>query len=167
MPHGPPGRAQSLRAVMAHYPTGVTILGSHADRGDQGMTANSFTCVSLDPPLVAVCIAHGSRTGDAIKSSGGFAITLLAHHQHEVARRFARADHDHFDGVDRRRTPLGHPYLPEGIGFMECVVREQIDAGDHSIFIGQVTESALTGGEPLVFFRSALGSFPESRDTWT
>jgi flavin reductase (DIM6/NTAB) family NADH-FMN oxidoreductase RutF len=167
MSHATPGRAQALRAVMGHYPTGVTILGCHADGADQGMTANSFTCVSLEPPLVAVCTTHGSRTGGAIDVSGGFAITLLAHHQHDLARRFARVDDDHFAGVEPARSPLGHPYLPDGIGFIECVVRERIEAGDHWIFIGQVTESVLTGGEPLVFFRSRLGSLPESQGTWT
>jgi flavin reductase (DIM6/NTAB) family NADH-FMN oxidoreductase RutF len=159
--------SQALRAVMGHFPTGVTIVGAHADGEDQGMTANSLTCVSLDPPLVAVCTAHGSRTGDAIESSGSFAITFLAHHQHEVARQFARVEDDHFAGVETARTPLGHPYLPEGIGFIECVVHDRVDAGDHSIFIGLVTETTLSGGQPLVFFRSRLGSIPHDSDGWT
>jgi 3-hydroxy-9,10-secoandrosta-1,3,5(10)-triene-9,17-dione monooxygenase reductase component len=156
--------AQALRAMMGHFPTGVTIVGSHFGGRDEGMTANSLTCVSLDPPLVAVCAARGSRTDQAIESSGGFAVTFLAHHQKELARKFARVAADHFHGVATGRTSLGHPHLPEGIGFMECVVRDAIEAGDHTVFIAHVTESALAGGEPLVFFRSRLGSLPESRD---
>jgi flavin reductase (DIM6/NTAB) family NADH-FMN oxidoreductase RutF len=156
-----------LRALMGYFPTGVTILGSHADGRDQGMTANSLTSVSLDPPLVAVCVSHGSRTAKAIDSSGGFAVTFLARDQEELARRFARNDDDHFSGVATARTRLGHPYLPQGIGFIECTVRERVAAGDHTVVIGHVVESTLSGGEPLVFFRSKLCCLSQGADTGT
>jgi flavin reductase (DIM6/NTAB) family NADH-FMN oxidoreductase RutF len=151
----------ALRNLMAHFPTGVTIVGAHCESGDQGMTANSVTCVSLDPPIVAVCTAHGTRTERAIDSSGGFAVTFLAQHQGALARRFARRDHDHFVGIRVSRTSLGHPHLPGGIGFVQCVVLSRIDAGDHAIFVARVTDAVVRGGEPLVFFRSQFGALPQ------
>jgi flavin reductase (DIM6/NTAB) family NADH-FMN oxidoreductase RutF len=165
-----PARAaagQDLRAVMAHFPTGVTVIGSHADGKDQGMTANSVTCVSLNPPLIAVCTSHGSRTVEAIDASGGFSVTFLASDQEDLARQFSRNHDDHFKGMTIGRTTLGHPYLPNGIGFLECVVRQQVEAGDHSIVIGEVKESVLSGGDPLVFFRSKLGNLSRAPEAWT
>jgi len=158
---------QELRTVMAHFPTGVTIIGSHAHGKDQGMTANSVTCVSLDPPLVAVCTSHGSRTIEAIDASGGFAVTFLASDQEDLALQFSRSHHDHFKGMTTGRTTLGHPYFPNGVGYLGCVVHQQVEAGDHSIVIGAVTESVLRGGDPLVFFRSKLGNLSQAPDAWT
>ena len=157
----PAADGRALRNLMAHFPTGVTIVGSHFDGTDQGMTANSLTCVSLDPPIVAVCTAHGTRTEHAIDSSGGFAVTFLAQHQAGLARTFARSEQDRFVGVPVSRTSLGHPHLPGGIGFVQCVVLQRIDAGDHAIFIARVTDAVVRGGEPLVFFRSQFGAFPQ------
>lgn len=157
----PAADGRALRNLMAHFPTGVTIVGTHFEGTDQGMTANSLTCVSLDPPIVAVCTAHGSRTGRAITCSGGFAVTFLAQHQATLARRFARSEDDRFVGIPVSRTSLGHPHLPGGIGFVQCVVLEQIDAGDHAIFIARVTDAVVRGGEPLMFFRSQFGALPQ------
>ena len=127
------------------------------------MTANSLTSVSLNPPTVALCTMHGARTLQAIEASGGFAVTFLAQHQDKLARRFARAGDDHFAGIRVSRTTLGHPHLPGGLGFIQGVVADRLDAGDHSILIAFVTEAVVKGGEPLVFFRGQFGAFPQEQ----
>jgi flavin reductase (DIM6/NTAB) family NADH-FMN oxidoreductase RutF len=158
--------AAVLRSLMGHFPTGVTIVASHHDGVDQGMTANSLTSISLEPPLIAISMRHGSRTAGAIASSRGFAITLLAHDQDELAKQFARSEGGHFEGVAVERTQRGHPYLPEGIGFLECTIWQDFDAGDHRVIIGQVTEATLVGGWPLLFFKSKIGSLPQDHHPW-
>jgi flavin reductase (DIM6/NTAB) family NADH-FMN oxidoreductase RutF len=154
----------ALRAMMAHFPTGVTIVGARGRDGDQGMTANSVTCVSLDPPLVSVCLTRDSRTEQAVSQSEGFALTFLSKQQAELASHFARPNEDHFHDVAARRTAHGHPYFPDGLGFLECATVYQIDAGDHRVIIGLVTESGLSGGDPLVFFRSRFSAIAASGD---
>jgi flavin reductase (DIM6/NTAB) family NADH-FMN oxidoreductase RutF len=155
----------ALRAIMGQFPTGVTVVGVRGEERDQGMTANSLTCVSLEPPLVAICLSHGSRTERAISDSGSFALTFLSEDQSALASHFARNHQDHFDTVTVARTERGHPYLPNGVGFMECVVAQQVDAGDHRVILGLVTESVMTGAEPLVFFRSQFSTVVEGGAT--
>lgn len=154
----------ALRAMMAHFPTGVTIVSARGRDGDHGMTANSVTCVSLDPPLVAVCLTRDSRTEQAVSQSGGFAMTFLSQQQAGLAARFARPHQDHFRDVMVGRTANGHPHFPGGLGFIECVTAHQIDAGDHRVVIGLVTDFGLNGGDPLVFFRSRFGSIAPDAD---
>jgi flavin reductase (DIM6/NTAB) family NADH-FMN oxidoreductase RutF len=155
-----------LRTIMSHFPTGVTIVTAHADGVDQGMTANSVASVSLAPPLIAVCTSKLSRTVAAINASGSFAVSFLAAHQKDVAHRFSRPRDDHFKGFSTGRTTLGHPYILQGLGYIECDVVQQVDAGDHSVLIGRVTESAFRGGDPLVFFRSTLGQLSQPESAW-
>jgi flavin reductase (DIM6/NTAB) family NADH-FMN oxidoreductase RutF len=155
-----------LRKIMSYFPTGVTILTAHADGVDQGMTANSVASVSLTPPLIAVCTSKLSRTVAAINASGSFAVSFLASHQKDVAIRFSRPQDDHFEGLATGRTNLGHPYILQALGFIECAVVQQVEAGDHSVHIGRVTESAFRGGDPLVFFRSTLGQLSQPHSAW-
>jgi flavin reductase (DIM6/NTAB) family NADH-FMN oxidoreductase RutF len=152
---------------MAHFPTGVTIVASRDGDTDQGMTANSLSSVSLDPPLIAINMARGSRTERAIASSRGFAVTLLAHDQADLAQQFATKEGSHFEGLEVERSSHGHAYLPAGLGYLECVVWEDLAAGDHSLIIGQVIEASLVGGRPLIFFRSKIGSLPHDHHPWT
>lgn len=148
----------ALRAMMAQFPTGVTIVGTGGHGPDQGMTANSITCVSLDPPLVAISLTRDTRTERAISASGGFAVTFLSQQQAELATQFARPNNDRFRDMDVARTGRGYPYFRDGLGFIECVTTQHLDAGDHRVIFGLVTESVLNGGEPLLFFRSRFGS---------
>lgn len=156
----------NLRTIMSHFPTGVTIVTAHADGVDQGMTANSISSISLDPPLIAVSTSKLSRTFAAIDASGSFAVSFLGSTQTDVAHRFSRPHSEHFIEFATGRTPSGHPYILHGLGFIECAVVQQVDAGDHTILIGRVTETGFRGGDPLVFFRSTLGNLSQPNTDW-
>jgi flavin reductase (DIM6/NTAB) family NADH-FMN oxidoreductase RutF len=159
-------RSVELRRLMSHFPTGVTVVAATADGVDYGMTANSLTSVSLEPPLIAVCLRNASRTGRAITAAGGFAVTFLAASQADLARRFATPGLDQFAATRHARTAHGHPYLLHSVGVLGCTAHAEIDAGDHCLYIGAVCEIAIAGGDPLLFHRSKLGPLPADRDHW-
>jgi flavin reductase (DIM6/NTAB) family NADH-FMN oxidoreductase RutF len=152
-----PAGEQSLREVMARFATGVTVLtasGAHT----HGMTANAFSSVSLDPPLVLCCVARNARMHDAITSAGGFAVSLLGADQEDVARYFADparpAGLAQFDAVDwRAGTHTAAPLLGGAMGWLECGLAETHPGGDHSIFVGEVVRAECGSPCPgLVFF---------------
>ena len=148
----------AFRSMMAQFPTGVVIVSTGGHGPDQGMTANAIMSVSLDPPLIAISLTRGTRTERAISESGGFTLTVLGRHQADLAMSFARPAHDHFEDRPVLRSERGHPYFPDGLGFVECVVEQTVEAGDHRIIIGLVTEAIVQGGEPLVFHSSRFGA---------
>lgn len=153
-------RGLSLREVMGAYPTGVTVVGgSDADGVPFGLTVNSFTSVSLDPPLVLVCIGHGSTWHDELAKAQCFAVSVLAADQQETAVRFAQEpSKGRFDDVPWTRGENGSPILRGVVAWMECAVRTVIDGGDHSILIGQIDRSGVSDRPALLFHRGRLGS---------
>jgi flavin reductase (DIM6/NTAB) family NADH-FMN oxidoreductase RutF len=145
---------------MACFPTGVTIVAARDAAGDPvGLTVNSFASVSLDPPLVLVCIGHGSNSHDPIVGARGFTVSVLAANQGEVALRFAaRPSEGRFEDVAWRTAPSGHPVIEGAAAWLDCVIDEVIKAGDHSILLGR-TIACGAGSEPaLVFHRGTMGS---------
>jgi len=150
----------SLRSVMACFPTGVTVVAARDASGEPiGLTVNSFTSVSLEPPLVLVCIARGSSSHDAIIASQGFTVSVLAASQGDVAYRFAkRPSEGRFDEVNWRAAPSGHPVIEGAAGWLDCAIDEVIAAGDHSIVLGR-TRACGAGNDPaLVFHRGEMSS---------
>ncbi|MBA0125303.1 flavin reductase family protein [Haloechinothrix sp. YIM 98757] len=142
---------------MARFATGVTVLTAGDEHG-HGMTANAFSSVSLDPPLVLCCVARAARMHEVITSAQSFAVSILAADQQEVARYFAdwrrprgRAQ---FDAVEWLRGPrTGAPLLAGSLAWLECELSTVYSGGDHSIFLGEVLSSS-TGSDPdaLLFF---------------
>ena len=150
----------SLRSVMACFPTGVTVVAARSGSGAPiGLTVNSFTSVSLDPPLVLVCISHGASSHDSIIGARGFTVSVLSAAQAEVAQRFAtRPSEGRFAGVEWRAAPSGHPVIEGAAAWLDCAIHEVIPAGDHSILLGRTTAWG-AGVEPaLVFHRGVMGS---------
>jgi 3-hydroxy-9,10-secoandrosta-1,3,5(10)-triene-9,17-dione monooxygenase reductase component len=149
-----------FRQVLAHMPTGVSVITAHGLAGPIGMAANSVTSVSLDPPLMLFCPARSSSTWPGIRDAGRFCINVMAGHHEEITRRFAAKDTDRFAGVDYTdRT--GGPALREALAWIECEIEDEHEAGDHTIVVARVVaiEAASGSSEPLVFFRGAYGSF--------
>lgn len=149
----------SLRAVMASFPTGVTVVAIR-DRGELvGLTVNSFTSVSLDPPLILVCLAHSSSSHDPIVTAGGFTVNVLSAAQGEVAQRFAsRPSEGRFDTVEWSEAPSGHPLIEGASAWLDCSLQKVITAGDHSILLARATAFGW-GEEPaLVFHRGVMAS---------
>lgn len=146
-----------IRQVCGQFVTGVTALTSLDDGEPVGVTINSFTSVSLDPPLVLCCVHHRSRVLPALRSSGVFAVNILAEDQEEISLGLARAGGGLITAVDARHGVTGAPLIPGILAFLDCTVREVLDGGDHVIVIGQVVdlEVVRADGGPLMFFRSA------------
>lgn len=150
----------SLRDVMRCYPTGVTVVAVMDEAGDPwGLTVNSFTSLSLDPPRVLVCIGHDTHSHERLVRGPGFAVSILSARQREVAVRFAREPSEgRFEDVPWHRAPSGNPILTESTGWIDCALEEVREAGDHSILIARATSLACTDDPPLVFHRGMLGS---------
>jgi flavin reductase (DIM6/NTAB) family NADH-FMN oxidoreductase RutF len=132
---------QTIRDVMRFWSTGVTVVSAAFDGQQHGMTVNSFTSVSLEPPLVLVSLERTTRTHDLVEGSKAFAVTLLTQAQQEVSDLFAgrhSEDSDRFDGLETFTLESGSPFLKEGLAFLDCQVVARYRAGTHTLFIGQV-----------------------------
>ena len=139
----------------ARFPTGVTILTVLDSEGTpHGMTASSFTSVSLDPPLVLVCVDHRATVMEHLRACEHFGINILSEEQHELSTRFARRGEDRFDGVAWIPGHKGVPLIPGVLASFECGVDRLVDAGDHAILIGEVLHAEHQEGRPLVYFGS-------------
>jgi flavin reductase len=147
---------RALRDVMSQFATGITVLTARG-RLAHGMTANAFTSVSLDPPMVLCCVARTARMHDAIIDSRAFGVSVLSTEQEGVARYFASkgrpAGMEQFDRVDwfpGRHT--GVPLLVGSLAWLECDLEEVYEGGDHSIFLGMVRSASRGGGQALLFY---------------
>ena len=152
-----------LRDVMGRFATGVTVLTAPGENG-HGMTANAFTSVSLEPPLVLCCVAYTARGHDAIVAAGGYGVSVLGSEQRDVAKYFANRGRPggaaQFDSVAHTPGPItGAPLLDGALAWLECELVQTYAGGDHSIFLGRVL-AARTGPaeQPLLFFQ---GRFQE------
>jgi flavin reductase (DIM6/NTAB) family NADH-FMN oxidoreductase RutF len=146
--------ADDFRRVLGHFATGVTIVTTcDADCRPTGLTASAFSSVSLDPPLVLICVDHKSQSYPALREAGRFAINFL-HHEHEpISRRFASTRLDKFDGVAFRLGALGLPLIDGALAQIECQTVSAHVEGDHTIFVGRVESANVGEGEPLLYYR--------------
>ncbi|NYE21529.1 flavin reductase family protein [Microbacterium immunditiarum] len=144
---------RGFRDALGRYPTGVVLITAMTGDGPVGMACNSFTSVSLDPPMVAFYPMPSSRTWAALRPIGEFAVSILrADHEH-VSRRFARKDVDKFADDDWTLTPAGHPVLADALGWLDARIETVAHAGDHDVVLASATSwSEASAGEPLVFF---------------
>ena len=151
-------RARAFRDCVGSFATGVTIVTAQQGGRRAGMTANSFTSVSLDPLLVLVSLAHGSRTLDAVRGDGRFTVSVLRREQERVALAFAKPDapFPHEEVVDD-----GEGYVPVAgaLAVIRCAVHTVVTAGDHDLVVGNVHAFDQDDGEPLVFWRGRFGDF--------
>jgi flavin reductase (DIM6/NTAB) family NADH-FMN oxidoreductase RutF len=144
-----------LRTVFAAFPTGVTAIAALVDGEPVGIAASSFTSVSLDPPLVSVCIAHTSTTWPRLDRVEHLGVSVLGAEQGEVARRLASRDEDRFATLAWRSTADGAVLLDQAAAWLECTVHAVVPAGDHDIVLLRVVElDADHGVAPLVFHAS-------------
>jgi 3-hydroxy-9,10-secoandrosta-1,3,5(10)-triene-9,17-dione monooxygenase reductase component len=144
-----------FRHVLGHYPTGVAIITASAAQGPVGMAMNSFTSVSLTPPLVLFCPAASSTTWPVLRDCDAIAINVLSAEQEEVSRLFARRGVDRFAEIDWTTGENGAPLLHGALGWLECSVRAEHPAGDHTVVTAEITRMGLHDviDSPLVFFR--------------
>lgn len=144
---------RSFRDLMGRYPTGVVLVTATTDDGPVGMAVNSFTSVSLTPPLVSFCAALSSETWGRLRTVAGFAVNILGRSHEEVCRLFARHGAERFASHDWTTTPDGHPLLADAIGWIDTRVEAIHTAGDHDLVIAEATGwSTLRDTSPLVFY---------------
>ncbi|WP_406149297.1 flavin reductase family protein [Streptomyces sp. NBC_01012] len=143
---------RSFRDILGRFTTGVVLITAETAEGPKGMAVNSFTSVSLDPPLVALCAAGSSSTWPAIRDTGSFAVTILGDRHAELCRLFSTKGADRFTAGEWSATRAGHPIPADGLGWLDCRISTVHPAGDHELVIAEALEGALTDqAGPLVF----------------
>lgn len=150
---------RNLRRVCGLFVTGVTVITAGTVERAEGTTVNSFTSVSLDPPLVLFCLHRQSRLHRALDESGGFTVNVLSGRQQELARAFSGPRPDGMQGVPYYSGATGLPVLGEALAFLTCATADVHEGGDHLIIVGEVVELGIPqyGEHPLIFYAGALG----------
>lgn len=147
-----------FRCALGRFATGVTVITTTTADGPVGCTVSAFCSLSLDPPLVLVCLGRERSMHRALAAAPGFGVSILASDQGAVARDFARPA-DRFAGVAHVRGRYG-PHLRGAIAHLDCAVHEIRDGGDHVIVIGRVDALAVHTGEPLLYAQGAFLDLP-------
>jgi len=147
--------ATEFRKTLGHLASGVTVVTTSLEGTDFGLTVTAFSSLSLNPPLVLICIEKSIKSHDAIRAAGKFAVNLLAESQVELSNRFASRSEDKFSGLEFTRGSLDLPILPGTLGYIECRVTAELPGGDHTIFVGQIEHAETRDGAPLLYFRGA------------
>ena len=154
------GNQEEFRRAMGLFATGITVVTVESEGHVEGMTANAFTSVSLDPLLVLVCVDQKARTHAHLHARRRFGINVLAEEQIRISEHYAQPDRDaaraeQEAGARFDFTRHGTPVLRGALAYLECCLRSTQDAGDHTIFIAEVEEVMVRGGKPLLYFQSA------------
>ena len=155
----------AFRAALGHFCTGVVIATGCVDGQPTGFAAQSFSSVSLDPPLIALCPAKTSTSWPKLRSSGSFCVNILGADQKVVCETFARSGIDKFADIKWRAGVTGSPIIEGIVAYIDCDLETEHDAGDHTIAIGRVRELHIvqtTQAAPLLFFRGGYGSFQDA-----
>jgi flavin reductase (DIM6/NTAB) family NADH-FMN oxidoreductase RutF len=144
----------ALRRALGMFLTGVTIVTTIDENGaSRGITANSFTSVSLDPPMVLFCVDRSAASCDAFTGSRGFAVHILGHEQQELASRFASRSPTKFDGLQCASGAGGAPLLPECAAWLDCETDQRIEVGDHVVIVGRVLDFGVEPQRPLAYLQ--------------
>jgi flavin reductase (DIM6/NTAB) family NADH-FMN oxidoreductase RutF len=148
--------SRDFRDAVGAFATGINVITTRSEDALYGMTANAFSSVSLDPPLVLICIGLTSEGGEVISRNGIFAVNVLSAEQEPLSRFFASKDRprglDAFRGVDHHEAVTGSPLLDGAVVHMDCRLAATHEAGDHLIFIGEVLAIGVEpGAKPLIF----------------
>ncbi|MCC7055383.1 MAG: flavin reductase family protein [Gemmatimonadaceae bacterium] len=147
------------RAVLGRFASGVTIVTTiDAEGRDHGMTVSAFSSLSLDPPLVLVCIDHTASVWPAFRDARVLAVNILSSSQEALSRRFASRDGDRFEGVGFTRGSDGVVLLDDTLAAVECTVVDCIAHGDHSILVGRVDAGMARDLQPLLYYRGGYAS---------
>jgi 3-hydroxy-9,10-secoandrosta-1,3,5(10)-triene-9,17-dione monooxygenase reductase component len=152
--------ASTYRTVLGHFATGVVIVTAIDGDEPVGMACNSFSSVSLEPPLVLFCAAKSSSTWPRIETSGKWAANILDEDGEEVCRLFAQKGADRFARIAYSPGRTGSPILEDALAFVDCETVDKHDAGDHVIVVGRVIELGYQHeGKPLLFYRGGYGRY--------
>ena len=145
---------QIFRSALSRWGTGVSVITARDGQGRLGaLTANSFTSVSLDPPLVLFCLAYDSAGFEVFDHATGFAVHVLAAGQEHLSNHFAAKGGDKFEGMAHQAGLHGAPLLPDCLAVLQCRLHDKVPAGDHLILLGEVEAVEEREDGPLMFYR--------------
>ncbi len=144
-----------FREAMRHFASGVTVVTTVVNDRPAGITVSAFSSLSLEPPLVLVCVDRRAETHGAIAAAGVFAVNILKEDQAHLSRLFASRNANKFASVSYYLSDLGLPILQDALTTLECRVVEEVAGGDHTIYIGEVVDAHINSGEPLIYYESA------------
>lgn len=153
----PTADSDSFRSALGSFATGVTIITTDSIEGPVGIVANSFTSVSLDPPLVLWCPAKSSRRFEHFAGSRRFAIHVLGETQRDVAEAFVKSK-TAFEDIAWHKSHCGMPLIDAALATFECTLHSDHDAGDHLIILGEVTKCHHRPGTPLIYHAGKYGA---------
>jgi flavin reductase (DIM6/NTAB) family NADH-FMN oxidoreductase RutF len=156
-----------FRHALGHFATGVTVITTQGTGHPYGMTANAFASVSLDPPLVLVCVVNGTEGAHSIRANGVFTVNVLSQEQEAVSRYFADSSRPRgwatFERIAHSRGPTGSPVLDGIAAYFDCRLTAAHEAGDHIVFIGEVVSLGTDPGKkPLLFHHGRYKRLDES-----
>jgi len=151
--------SETFREVLGKFATGVTIVTLTNREGSHGLTVNAFSSVSLEPPLVLICIQKNGTSHSALAETNHFVVNILSADQRELADRFADSNlssAERFRGIRYQLSAIGIPILGDTLGHLECKIVNEINAGDHTIFLGRADHAEVHDGNlaPLLFYGS-------------
>ena len=152
---------QELRRVMGHFATGVTVITTMDKEGSPfGLTANAFTSLSLNPPLVLICVDKGVQCYSCFEESKLFAVNVLSEDQEEISRCFAIKGSEKFSAIQWHKSDTGLALLDGAISYIECKIVQSCDGGDHTIYLGEIISATASAGRPLLFFKGQYHRLP-------
>jgi 3-hydroxy-9,10-secoandrosta-1,3,5(10)-triene-9,17-dione monooxygenase reductase component len=143
-----------FKSTLGRFASGITVITTRgADGRDHGMTLSAFSSLSLDPPLVLVCIGDAASIAGTMATAEFFAVNVLAEDQEPLSRRFSAKDEDRFESIAMSRGANGLPLLDGALAHVQCRVTARYPGGDHTIIVGEVIETASREGDPLLYYR--------------
>nr|WP_243665895.1 flavin reductase family protein [Vulcanisaeta sp. JCM 16159] len=156
--------SELFKAIMRNYPTGVAIVTTVYDNEYYGLTVNSFTSLSLDPPLVLIAIDKKLTSHEAINKSNVYAVNILPDDMKDLAIRFATAPREErFRGLKIKTAKTGSPIIEGAIAYLDCKVAAKYPGGDHTIFIGEVIDAQVMNNKlPLIYYNRGYYSIKQT-----
>jgi flavin reductase (DIM6/NTAB) family NADH-FMN oxidoreductase RutF len=156
---------RAFRSAAGNFLTGITIATTTGPDGEpRGITANSFTTVSLEPPLVLFCVGRTSRSFAAFEGAKAFAVNVLSTGQRQLSSTFGSKAEDKFAGIEWVKGLSGSPIFPDSLASFDCVLHDKVEAGDHIMLIGRVISITRAAGTPLGYFGGNYIDFDMQRD---
>ncbi len=153
-----------FREVISNFMSGVVIVTARHEDSIQGMTVSAISSLSLEPPMLVICLNRNARTQELVHLAGTFAINILGEQQGHLADRFASRHDDRFAGVPHHPGLTGAPVLDDVLGVVECRVEEAVTGGSHRVFLGRVVHAEAGEGTPLAYYRGKFGRFELAQD---
>jgi flavin reductase (DIM6/NTAB) family NADH-FMN oxidoreductase RutF len=160
--------SEEFKAVMTKHAAGVTVVTTVGPDGRlHGLTATSFTSLSMTPPLCLVCVDKKTGSHEPLTRGRLFAVNVLSDQQEAVSNTFASRREDKFEQVPHQKGPAtGCPVLTEALAWMECEVTDIVPGGDHDIFIGMIKKIQINQGKPLVYWHGAYADVQPRPKAW-